>query len=126
MPRWEHMCYLAAKRAILTNWIQPRAPTIEELKVSMKKLFLVERLDAELTSTKQMRLFAKTWQAYLAINYTTQEKEKMMQYPMYGRQRTMGSHGHVELGDLKGATVDKIAALNRGRQRPRYRDGNRL
>lgn len=85
VARWEHLCYLAAKRAILTNWIETRAPTIEELKTSLKKLFLVERLDAELISKKQLRMFAKSWQAYMAFNYTKQEQENMMQCPMYGR-----------------------------------------
>lgn len=47
--RWEHTCYLVAKRCLLKQWIHAQAPTLEMVKAELKKLFLIERLDAEMT-----------------------------------------------------------------------------
>lgn len=91
--RWEHLCYLVAKKCILTNWIYSRAPQMTEFKTALHRLFLVERLDAEMVSGRRLKYFATTWRAYMASIFTEQELETFLNCPVYDRtaQKTKGA-----------------------------------
>lgn len=65
-----------------------RPPTMEEFRAALKKLFMVERLDAEITQQKQFHMFGKYWQDYMGTVFTAQEIDDFMECPLYQQQTT--------------------------------------
>lgn len=79
LPRWVHLCLLAAKRCILTLWIHHLAPTITNLTSDM-----LERRDAELSFSNPSGTLFKCREKFIHFTFNSMEIEDLMNTFQYG------------------------------------------
>lgn len=95
VSRWEHLYIMTAKRCLLRNWIHTNTPTIQELLVDIKHLFLLERLEADMASRIRWDVFLQCWKHFIVATFTGREAEELMTRFNYGYDT---ARNIVELG----------------------------
>lgn len=75
---WAQMCLITARWSIMRQWIFKEPPSLSGLKFNLLKLFLLEKLDLDLTQTPKKRSqFFRKWKQFREANFNGEEQEQI-------------------------------------------------
>lgn len=84
ISRWIYVCLIMAKRCILKCWIYKHPPTMTNLVMELKHLFILERRDAELSSSKRNSAFFNCWEDYILFTFKSTDIQELTNTLSYG------------------------------------------